>query len=190
MGGLVWLPDGDFVTAGTITRGEPEETSGHPTEAARWKGTTGVRLWSEGEIPTTALAVDRRGRMGILGHNDDTVGLLDLSTGKRGWTQKEIPGVGDSRLITDLALSPDGRFVAAASAFRVRDPDDPEQSDRGGVVRLLDAARGAVVATIAMKAPTALVFGPGGREILRRPPGRSHLATPLLRFTQRSSLAG
>jgi WD40 repeat protein len=139
--GTAWRTwhDGDVLVNGVIGRMRM------PEGKASWMVDGGIM---------TRLATAPDGSAALAGDRDGRVTLVDLRSGKLRWAPslqwKVSSSDGDGAVIA-VALSPDGRFAAAASA--------------GGQLRVWNADSGLLHDTLSLPSATALAFAPDSRAL-------------------------
>jgi WD40 repeat protein len=153
---VAWAPDGQTLASLSMVQGEVRlwDVAGRKERAA---------LRSElGNSYGLAFAPD--GKTLLVGRyqNDAKAGptggveLWDVATGQRKGLLRQAPPRGVSR----LALSPDGKLLAAAESWK-----EGEKGEYKACVTLWDVAGGKAVARLADEAPGALAFSPDGQAL-------------------------
>ncbi|MBK8095130.1 MAG: SMP-30/gluconolactonase/LRE family protein [Verrucomicrobiaceae bacterium] len=129
-------------------------------EIKTWATTDAPRiepLWAKAARNPQSLAWSRDGKTLYIGSQDRQLGALDSTTGevRARWDMQP-----ESREINDIAVSPDGKLVAAVSGEETRDTP--------GWCRVWDSENGKVVQTFhASKGPlNALAFSMDGNELV------------------------
>jgi WD40 repeat protein len=153
-----WSPDGKTLATLSSVKGE-------------------VRLWDVGERKelrtlktdlgsSYGLAFTPDGKTLVLGHYQSdakagptgSISLWDVATGRRKGLLQHAPPRGVSR----IALSPDGKTIAAAEAWK-----EGEKGAYKHCLTLWDLGSGKVKASLADESTPALAFSPDGKVLAR-----------------------
>ncbi len=109
-----------------------------------------------------SIAFTPDGRQIVSASEDKTIRVWDLATGKTVRTIRGEVAPGQAGGIRAMALSPDGKWLAAGGTFTGGNPGD------FGAIRLYDFASGKLVALLRghKNAVSGLAFSPDGRHLL------------------------